>query len=151
MTTTYKNELKELRDNISDWKNERKAFLSRDILEMRKLKLTEDSVYWNVERIRRDIRIEDAEARILEITGRLEPQISPPESANGYDSNLPSGLADDPGDVTETKTCPHCDGDRISPEDCVKVCHICDGEGIVLAQVSDNYKLEVKQDADANQ
>lgn len=51
MTTTYRGELKELKDRLStlrDWATDN-----------------------NVDRIRRRIRIEEAEERILEITGQL--------------------------------------------------------------------------------
>ena len=150
MKTTYRGELKELKGDISTCKKERNALLSGDVLELRKLKLPEDKIHHNVEKIRRDLRIEEALNRIPEITGKNKPS----RSVNGYDGNLPSGLDKDPGDVTELKTCPHCNGDCVEDDfknESMMQCHFCSGAGTVYRQTYDDYKAETKFDQQANE
>lgn len=50
-----------------------------------------------------------------------------PKSATGYDSNLPSGLGEDPGEATETTICTTCDGDSVKDES--DYCSTCESTG----------------------
>ena len=139
MRTTYRGELKELKGDTRIWKQERNALLSGDDLELRKLKLPENEVHHNVEIMRRNVRIEEALKRIHEITGKNKPS----RSVNGYDGNLPPGLDKDPGDVTELKTCPHCNGDCVEDDfknESMMQCRFCSGAGTVYRQDYDDYK-----------
>lgn len=62
-------------------------------------------------------------ANQLNVVARNKPL----RSAQGYDSNLPPGLANDPGEVTETKPCDTCDGRSAKPEG--EYCSTCECTG----------------------
>lgn len=62
-TDKYKKELKRLDKKRSRLSEERAAFIDGDLAQIKRLSLTEDTVYFNVERIRRDIQLEEVEKR----------------------------------------------------------------------------------------
>ena len=61
-------------------------------------------------------------------------------------NNIPTGVPD-PGDVQEMKTCPECKGKN----DIEAVCCTCNDYGEITEQEYANYKVEQKQDEQANE
>ena len=78
-----------------------------------------------------------------------------PQRSGGHDSNLPAGASDHasaPFNEPGMRTCPECNGDRITEdtggED--QPCYTCEGEGEIIEQEYHLYKAEEKADNQSN-
>lgn len=72
--------------------------------------------------------------------------------STGVCANMPMGASDNPSmpyNEPELRDCPMCDGDGVGIDELP--CDLCEGDGIVIEQVYNLYKIEEKQDSEANQ
>ncbi len=66
-TSSYETKGKRLAKQIKNWKEERNAFLNSDKVAISNLNLNSDPLYANVERVRRDIYIEEAQEELSKV------------------------------------------------------------------------------------